>query len=456
MSDGFHIPVDHDLLVREDLARWTTLRRAAEHRWDAQLGTTWHRPPAAPPYAPLLTALEAQGLNPQEFAHPQHAEVLQSLKKQAEHWNIAEAASAFVAGLWSAPAAWRSALVGVLLGRNMPEHEPSPLPAQSSERCGICGFSPDPIQKIEAWSMRLSAGAPLDGDPVQYAQVLGWLGEQRVQPTEYDLWALGAIRALIQDLPAGTRYAGAAKAIKSAKILRGPHTATSVLEDLGLIGVLAHPERPGLAERFTTYAERDQRPNTRVEVQAPLAWWNTEVGTNGIRSEIFEQIFGGLDIPEVNLQDPRPKPQPAAKDTLDGGLSARVRALTPKAPRAAASVGSGPVSSGDIWAIRLKPGRWVSVYVHETRSMAGRTYARVEFLAGEFIEQPTSNELTHRVQPRRDGRWCMWAHSLEKTSWVRRIGEKFSVPEGNGQVPEDGSHGAAKELLHLADWCFDA
>lgn len=456
MSDGFHIPVDHDLLVREDLARWTTVRRAAEHTFDAQLRTSWHRPPATPPYAPLLTALEAYGLNPQEFAHPQHDEVRESLQKYAEHWTMAEAASAFVAGLWSAPAAWRSALVGVLLGRNMPDHEPSPWSAENSEFCRICGFSPDPIQKIEAWSMRLSAGAPLDGDPVQYAQVLGWLGERRVHPTEYDRWALGAIRALIQNLPAGTRYAGAAKAIKSAGILRGPHTAISVLEGLGLIGVLAHPERPGLAERFTTYAERDQRPNIRVEVQAPLAWWNTEVGTNGIRTEIFEQIFGGLDIPEVDLEAPRPEPQLAAKDTFDGGLTARVRALTPKAPKVTASVGSGPVSSGDIWAIRLKPGRWVSIYVHKTRSMAGRTYARVEFLAGEFIEQPTLSELTHRVQSRRDGRWCMWAHSLDKTSWVRRIGEQFSVPQGNGQVPEDGSHGAAKELLHLADGCFGA
>lgn len=455
MSKTFPIPVEHDPSVRDELARWEILRRAADHRWDAELGTAWHRPPTAPPYASLLTALSSKGLNPQDFAYPQHNFVLAELRDQAERWSMAEAASAFVAGLWSAPAAWRGALIGVLLGHTMPEHEASPFSPALPARCKICGFNPVPIQLIEDWSMRLRTGSPLDGDPTGHSQALGWMGEQRVEPTEYDRWALGAIRAVIQQLPPGTRYAVAAKAIKSAKILRGTHTTMSVLEDLALTGVLAHPERPGLAERFTSYAERDQRPNTRVEVQSPLALWNTEVGVKGIRTEIFEQIFGLLDIPEVDLDAPRPVPQPAAKDTLDGGLAARVRALAPKTPKSAASVGSGPAVPGDTWAIRLQPGRWVSLYVHETQTMAGRAYARVEFLTGEFAEQPTADELTDRVQPRRDGRWCMWAHSLEKTSWVRRIAQQLPVPEGAGPVPDSGPHGAAKELLHLADWCFN-
>lgn len=455
MEAWFQIPKTHDPLVRDDLARWKILRRAADYRWDAGLGSTWHRPPTTERFAPLLTALDSRGLDAQEFAHPRHREVLEGLQHHAAHWSMAEAASAFVAGLWSAPAAWRSALVGVLLGRSIPDHAPEPYGEAHSGRCRICGLSPEPIQLIEAWSMRLGAGSPLDGEPAQHAQMLEWMGEQRVQPTEYDRWTLGAIRTIIQALPAGTRYAGAVKAIKSAKILRGTHTAISVLEDLALAGVLAAPERPGLAERFTAYVERDQRPDTRVEVQAPLAWWSTETGCNGIRSEVFEQIFGTLDIPEVDLDAARPVPQPAAKDTLDGGLAARSRALGPKEPRGAVTVGNGPASPGDIWAIRLKPGRWVSVYVHDMQIMAGRSYARVEFLAGEFAQQPLANELTDRAQPRRDGRWSMWVHSLEKTSWVRRIAQGKPVPVGDGPVPGNESQGAAKELLHLADWCFD-
>ena len=161
---------------------------------------------------------------------------------------------------------------------------------------------------------------------------------------------------------------------------------------------------------------------------------------------------------------PRPQRVPAAKDTLDGGLAARMRARTPKLPAAAPSVGHGPAAAGDIWAIRLEPGRWASVYVHEVRERADytrgqvsgqRAYAHAEFLRGVHTEAPTAAELAQRdlhVQPRQNGRSATWVHSLEKTAWVRRVAQGMPAPAGDETRPTDGSWCAAKELRQLFAW----
>jgi hypothetical protein len=271
---------------------------------------------------------------------------------------------------------------------------------------------------------------------------------------------LGAILAMIRSLPPGTRYSAAAKAIKSAGILQGERLPGKVLEDLALIGVLAPETRPGMWERFTSYRERDQRPTVRAEVQGPLAWWDSSVGDRGVRSEVFEAVFGSLDIPAVDLDAVRPAPSPAPKDTLMGSLAARERAFTPKQPKAPASIGSGPVTAGDVWAIRLRPGAWVTAYVHEVREREvirghPRPYANTEYLAGIFPDCPAANDLSDQVQPRFDGRSAMWVHSIEKTPWVRRVAAGRSAPEGDGPRPEKGSLGAAGDLRHLAGWHFN-
>ena len=464
MPDPFTIPTAHDPATRELLACWEVLRRAGRFDWDEDWRGSRYQLPTLPIYAPLLKDLRDAGLDPDTRESLSHDEAIARLQQRCAPWSQADAAAAFVAGLWSAPAAWRSALPGLLVARTLPAHAFTPWSDDVPTLCEVCGHREGPDQAVCEWAFRLTEGAPLDGVPQAYAQVLGWLGEGRPTPTTYDRWALGAIRAVLRGLPAGTRYAAAAKAITSARILRGVGTAVNVLENLALMGVLAPADRPGMAERYTTYRQRDQRPSTRVEVQAPLAWWDTRVGEHGIRTEVFDALFGALDIPTVDLNAPRPQPVPAAKDTLDGGLAARMRARTPKLPTAAPSVGHGPAAAGDVWAIRLEPGRWVSVYVHEVRERAvytrgqvsgHRAHAHAEFLRGVHTEAPTAAELAERglrVQPRQNGRSATWVHSLEKTAWVRRVAQGMPAPAGDEARPADGSWCAAKELRQLFAW----
>lgn len=451
---GLSIPRTHDPAVGDQLARWRILAKASPLAWDTQIGGSWHRPPALPQYAPLIDALVTAGLDPYAAERPAHDDAIQKLRAAAADWTVSDAAAAFVAGLWSAPAAWRAALPGVLIERDLPEHRLTPWSETATELCQVCGYRDRPSQTVAAWAARLTSGTPLDGEVVGYAQALTWLTGERPEPTEYDRWALGAIVAVIRTLPVGSRYTAAAQAITVAKILPDKQAVHAVLEALALIGVLATTDRPGMWEKFTTYRERDQRPNIKVEVQAPLAWWDTSVGDGGVRAEVLDAVFGPLHIPTVDLAAPRRAPLPERTDTLTGGLRARVRKLTPRSAQTPGSVGDGPAAAGDVWAIRLTPAAWVTVYLHEIQER-GRPYAHAEFLAGVFPEMPDVDDIPTAVQPRRDGRSATWVHSIEKTPWMRRIAQAQPARTAETARPEGGSWGAAKELRHLADWHYE-
>lgn len=446
-------PLDHDSRCGDLIALWRVLERAGTKVWDEATKSTYTLLPSTDRYRKLCEKFQIQALQAQHVERPSHDQVVASLKRDAQEWDALSAASAFCAGLSSAPAAWRSAMNAVLMATVLPDHESTPYESGSSAVCQICGYAPTALQPIEQFSTIMLNGSPIDGVPTGLAAALGFMSEGRPEPTEYDRWSLGAIRAVIQAQPPGTRYSTVAKSIRDQKILRGTRAAVSVLEDLALAGVLAGGDYPGLAESFTSYVYRDRRPSVRVEVQAPLAWWGTSIGDRGIRTEIFDLIFGHLAIPEVDLEAARPQPSVELKKSIDGGLAARVRALSPKERRSAPSVGSGSAKSGDVWAMRLEPGRWVTLYVHEVAEFGSRPYAHVEFMVGVFEDQPVEGQITLISQPRTTGRWATWCHSLEKTSWTRRIAQSKPVPQAEGELP-DGSKQAAKNLRHLADWCF--
>lgn len=437
------------------LAAWRVAERKLPYDWDSETEMTRYLPAKDPSLNGLVALLDSAGIGPDVISHGTHTEIWNRLRLAASSWSLPDAASAFVASLWSAPGTWRSALPGVLLAHSAPEHEIQPWSESSPELCELCGYRGQPAQVTSEWAFRMAGTTPLDGDPAGYGLALSWLGSERPAPTEYDLWALGAVRAVIMSLPPGTRHSKAAAALKAAKIIQGDSREyVNFLEALALVGVLAPTDHPGLAERFTSYRERDQRPNTRVECQAPLAWWDTSVGTNGWRDDVFEQLFGHLDVPVVDLDAPRPTPVPVASATTLGGLPARVRALTTKAQKVPASIGDGPAAVGDVWAVRVRPDAWVTVYVHAIHTERERPYAQVEYLAGVFSEFPRADQVTLAGQPRHDGRDVQYVHSLEKTPWIRRIAQGLPEPQANEPLPDRGGWQAAKQLQWLASWNF--
>lgn len=415
--------------------------------WDEELQASRHVVPDRIS-AQEREGLEAVGHEPNRFVRPQHDETITELKQLANQWTINEAAQAFVSSLWSAPMIWRSLLTGKLIASGMPSHEHTPYP--SSSTCKICGLSVDQATDTTLqWYWRMTNGTPLDGDP--FGQVLALRELAAAQelpiPNEYDRWTLRAVLTVLRKLPPKTRYSKAAIALKKEQLLptQKEYAYRDLLETLALIGILDTPEHPGMITEYTTYIQRDERPNVRVEVQAPLAWWDSSVGIN---ENNLNKIFHDFDLTNISLAD-KPEENPTVKDTILGALEKK-RSVRGKVPKASPDAGAGEVQSGDVYAVRVREGVWVTVYCHEVRDKR----VIVEYLDGVFPEMPGKSDLHGTFRPRTNGRWQCSAIAIDSTSWVRRVAREFPIPASPLQEPDRIPFHNAKELKHMASWCF--
>lgn len=166
---------------------------------------------------------------------------------------------------------WRSLLTGKLIASSMPSHEHTPYP--SSNTCKICGLSVDQATDTTLqWYWRMTNGTPLDGDPFGCVLALRELAtaQELPIPNEYDRWTFRAVLTVLRELPPKTRYSKAAVALKKERLLptQKEYAYRDLLETLALIGILDTQEHPGMITEFTSYMQRDARPNVRVEVQA--------------------------------------------------------------------------------------------------------------------------------------------------------------------------------------------
>ncbi|MGW4483619.1 hypothetical protein ACWEOE_07240 [Amycolatopsis sp. NPDC004368] len=228
---------------------------------------------------------------------------MEALRELGAAWDVRAAASVWVAGLWSASWAWRPALTGALLARAVPEHESQPY--RSSTSCRVCGTdAPAVLASADAWYRRHTAGVPIDGDVPWHVPALEELADQpRPAPSEHDRWLLRAVLTVLRALPDGNRL------LDTTAV----HAYGSVLEELALVGVVATAEHPGLAERWSDCVERDQRPNDRIEVQAPLAWWRSSDGLRPARG------LRGLRHHGRRLRRAPPDAGPRARFDAGGG-----------------------------------------------------------------------------------------------------------------------------------------
>ncbi|MBU5352460.1 hypothetical protein KQI74_09230 [Paenibacillus barcinonensis] len=397
-----------------------------------------------------LQALEAAGHEPNRFVRPQHEETIQELRTLAERWTLQAAAQAFVASLWSAPMIWRSLLTGKLIASSIPDHEYKPYP--SSHKCQICGLDVnDGVDISLQWYWRMTNGTPLDGNIFGHALALREMAAspEIPAPTEYDRWTLRAVLTVLRNLPPKTRYSKAADALKKAQLLPSKkiYVYRDLLETLALTGILDTPEQPGMLTAFTSYAERDKRPNTRVEVQAPLAWWDSSFGIN---EQNLSRIFGEFNCSDVSLEH-KPEPNPPASETVIGAFESR-RGVGAKAkvPKKSPDAGTGEVQPGDVYAVKVLSGVWVTVYCHEVKDKR----ARVEYLDGVFPDMPGKEELILTVRPRPDERWQCSAIGMDSTSWVRRVARDMPAPAADQPEPNRIPFHSAKDLRHMASWCF--
>lgn len=122
--------------------------------------------------ASQLDALQQAGRMPNQMFYPEHDEIWSAFYTLAHTWTLSEAANAFIAGLWSAPFLWQSALNAKLLSLATPRHSFTPYNG-SSNTCMICGFRKKAVDSTLLWYSRMTDGVPLDGDPTGYVFEIG-------------------------------------------------------------------------------------------------------------------------------------------------------------------------------------------------------------------------------------------------------------------------------------------
>ena len=87
------IPINHDLEIRDLLARWQVIRKAVPFHWDDEIGGSWHRPPPLPQYVPLIDALVQAGMDPHSIWKPDHDGTIHQLRHFASGWTLEDAAA---------------------------------------------------------------------------------------------------------------------------------------------------------------------------------------------------------------------------------------------------------------------------------------------------------------------------------------------------------------------------
>lgn len=390
-------------------------------------------------------ALKDAGLEPNVFVALTHDDAVRRLREAAAQIDLRRAADAFVASMVSSDLAWLTVLPATGLGHAMPAHA---MEAMGGGSCRICFHRNERIDPTMRAYFRHLQGAgwgtgsgPAEG-MLALEAVLQLAPDAWPRPTPRDIWVFHRLLELLRTLPADTRYSKARAALKDARLLRvnNPYRCETVLEALATLGVLQTPEHPGLFTRWTTAVERDQRPSTKVEVPAPLAWWSA---AHGLNETLLARLFGHLACP-----DREPPADPVAKPARRKPAAALARAKSIP----------GPPAEGDVHAVRLREDLWTAAYCHEVREADARgiVRGRVEYLDLQSPSPPTAEQIADiGFRDRHNGeRWQSWVAGLGKTTGVVRIAIGVRSPPHGQPIPDRVPFDQASDLKHLARWHF--
>ncbi|MET1078880.1 MAG: hypothetical protein ABWY06_12765 [Pseudomonas sp.] len=395
-----------------------------------------------------VTAEERQQLAdahsmPNQFVSMEHDACISRLQALAGAVELQRAADAFVASLVSSTPAWATVLPAMALGLTLPAHTASRVaPDRVCNLCFHTDASKDRAQ--QSYFHQISGSAWGENDPLDAVLALenatAIAADLWPVPSERDTWVFHQLLELLRGLPAAARYSKAREAIKASGLLavNTPARCETLLAALAFIGVLETPEHPGLFTRFTSSSERDMRPNVRVEVPGPLAWWSSD---HGLNEALLERLFGHLPVPAH---------EPAAPAKVKAPKAAKAPSSGPKAI-------SGPVAAGDIYAVRYREDLWGAVYCHaEETDARGITRGRVEYLDLLSPTTPSAEQVRGLAyRDRLNGERCQhWSAGLAKTTGVKRIAVGQPAPVHQQPTPTRISFAGAKELGHLASWHF--
>ncbi|HJQ05637.1 MAG TPA: hypothetical protein VJ872_09350 [Nocardioides sp.] len=250
--------------------------------------TGWRQPAQVPDPASLEAAIDA-GIMFREPATMDHDGWVGRARAAAARTSATDVGAAFLSSLESRRLDLRSALGSYAIARHLPAHEFTPT--NDGHRCRVCGLHPTDQQDLNILSFERFKWGGVRRDDVAYLafDLDQFAGAPRVPATEAGLAAGREIATTLRSAApseTATKVAARLRSFASNKAER-----ETVVDILGVCGVLRNPAHPGYRQSFVSWEDRPLPDNHHVERAYPTCWWR---GSDGIDDAALEEFLPQL------------------------------------------------------------------------------------------------------------------------------------------------------------------
>jgi hypothetical protein len=247
----------------------------------------WKQPAETSPEDFAFARAAGVMFDPLRRAHDQL--VTEAIELRTNH-SLDSVTSAFVASLSSHRLDWRSALGSWSLLAHLRPHPFVEHPGSAS--CACCGLAREQDVDPNVLSFERFKWGGVRHLDVSYAvfDLSRLAAEPAAAPSAEDV---DVLRSLLDALRSAPRTESASKLVgrlTKAKLPHGSKDERSTLVDLlGIAGVLRVPDRLGFLARFTSHDERELPSHHFVDRAFPGFWWR---GADGIDEAQVVDLFG--------------------------------------------------------------------------------------------------------------------------------------------------------------------
>jgi len=249
--------------------------------WSAE---GWRLPPSMPVGTDLDRAVDS-GVMFDEPLVRDHDGWVDAARRAARAVTLDEVSDAFISSLASRRLDLRSALGSYAVARHLPQHAFEP---DRDHRCRVCGqFQGSYPEELNVLSFERFKWGGVRRDDIRYAAFdLDQFQRAPREPVDDASVALGVqlLDALRRVGPRET----ATSAVAGLRMIAGNVAERSTLLDiLGVCGVLGTAEHPGYRTGFVRDEERRLPPYHYVDRSYPVCWWRGSDGVNDAAVRTF-------------------------------------------------------------------------------------------------------------------------------------------------------------------------
>lgn len=210
-----------------------------------------------------------------------HNGILTRIKTAVSKISKQDVVNAFLFSLSTRHLEYRSFLSSYCIGKSIEEHDFIASPKPNEKFCAVCGLHKYQFEEITEHNTTMFFKYN-DGTCFVSAVDIMFDLEQfpnfpKVEPKPEDYEILNQLKSVIENSDDNDRPAQLKK--KIAKVLKSnDDERISIIEILGIIGILHDDKHFGYADKYVTYPEREHRPIRNDEVEYPARWWQGKFG----------------------------------------------------------------------------------------------------------------------------------------------------------------------------------